>query len=417
MTDDSGLPWVVEFHVSGSSVPAKLTIHKRAVIGRKDPARGTQPDLDLSKWSAMELGVAPEHVAIDVDDDQLTVLSLSSDQPTLLNGNRLGQTTPQVLNHGDDLQLGVLHLQVKVEASPNQGSVVLHQSEIEITQEATSGQGQTILIVEDEPATSQIFKLVMERAGFKVHVCREVVSAIRMLNSEAPSAIILDLMLPDIHGLELCRYIRRDIEQRNIPIVIVSAAVTQTTIAQSMEVGANVFLGKPVSMNELVRVVTSLVNWYDARMPAMKTRNLAGTAQLRSMPSEIRKDALVFFVTGYQEPVPIIVPSRVTLGRRTGGSSGRPHIDLDRYGAFDAGVSRMHAAISRENDGFYIEDLESSNGTFVNNRQIVPHEPYLLENAAEVILGNLHGRIFFFTEDDKALLPDDPPVSEDADQE
>jgi CheY-like chemotaxis protein len=330
------------------------------------------------------------------------VSDLGSGKPTLLNGKGLDEKA-HMLAHGDVLQLGVLHLQVNVIASPSHGSVVtLHEGTV-VLDDPTPGRGQSILIVEDEPETAEIFRLIMERAGFKAHVCREVVSAIRVLNTEYPSAIILDLMLPDIHGLELCRYVRRDVEQSNIPIIVVSAAAKQATINQALQVGADVFLGKPFSMKELVLVVSSLVRWYEVKKPDSQTKQLVSTARLRALPMDVRRDAIVFFVSGYQEPIAIVVPSRITVGRRSGSTSRRPHIDLERYGAFEAGVSRVHAAIVREADGFYIEDLDSSNGTFINNLQIAPHTLTRLENAAEITLGNLPVRVFFFTDDDLVI--------------
>lgn len=409
MSEQPALPWMIEFRIPGASSVAKLRVEGEAVIGRVDRDNGVLPDLDLTPWGAMEKGVAPRHVRLAVVDEQLMVADLGSGKPTLLNSALL-TATPHVLNHGDDLQLGVLHLQVNVIASPNQGGIVQHQQNVELVDDPAPGRGQSILIVEDEAETAEIFRLIMERAGFKPHICREVVSAIRVLNSEAPSAIILDLMLPDIHGLELCRYVRRDVERREIPIVVVSAAAKQATINQVMEVGADVFLGKPFSMHELVRVVASLVKWYESKKPLSQTKQLVGTARLKGMPADVRRDAVVLFVAGYQEPIAVVVPSRITIGRRSGSTSRRPHVDLERYGAFDAGVSRIHAAIHREPDGFSIEDLGSSNGTFVNNVRIAPNQRVPLKNATEVILGSLPVRVFFFTEDDLEIIQGAAPL-------
>ncbi len=409
MSEESGFPWVLELKIPSVPSVAKLTVEDRVVVGRAQKENGVFPDLDLSPWGAMELGVAVEHVAIYAEDDQLMIVDLGSGKATLLNGERLDPEQPRSLDHGDELQLGVLSLQIHVIASPKYGSVVHRQPGVAIAEEMVRGDGQTILFVEDEPETAKIFKLIMERAGFTTHICREVVSAIRALNTENPSAVILDLMLPDIHGLELCRYVRRDIEQREIPIVVVSAAVTQASISQAMDAGADVFLGKPVSMKELVRVVASLVTWYEAKKPAVQTKRLDGSDTFHSMPADVRRDALVFFVAGYEEPIPIVVPKRITIGRRSGSGTPRPHVDLDRYGAFDAGVSRVHAAIHREADGFYVEDLESSNGTWVNDKKVSPKERLPLSNASELRLGSLHMRVFFFTEDDATILGDGAP--------
>ena len=406
MAEEAKLPWVVEFSILNAPSAAKLKVEGNAVIGRVETASNVYPDLDLAPWGGMELGVAPRHVMILPTEDQLMVVDLGSGKPTLLNGKRLTQT-PHVLAHGDDLQLGVLHLQVNVIASPTMGSVIQHQPQFNFKEDTTPGRGQSILIVEDEPETAEIFRLIIEKAGFKALVCREVVSAIRMLNTETPSAIVLDLMLPDIHGLELCRYVRRDTSQPDIPIVIVSAAAKQNTINQALEVGADVFLGKPFSMRDLVRVVSSLVRWHESNAPRQgQTKQLPGgtTGSLSSMPQDMRRDAVVFFVAGYDEPIAVVVQSRITIGRRSGSTSRRPHVDLERYGAFEAGVSRIHAALYRTESGFYIEDLGSSNGTFIQNVQLQPNERYPVENATEFVLGTLPVRLFFFTDADASML-------------
>ncbi len=399
----SGLPWIVELRIPGTPGVAKTRIDGRAVIGRVDRENDVFPDVDLTPWGALELGVAPEHVAIYAGDEHLNVVDLGSGKPTLLNGDSLEPNVPHRLEHGDDLQLGVMHLQVQVVASPTYGSVMHQQPGVTIKDEVTPGHGQRILIVEDDPEAAEIFRIVLERAGFSTYVCREVVSAIRALNTETPAAVLLDLMLPDIHGLELCRYIRRDIGLRDVPIIVVSAAVTQASISQAMDVGADVFLGKPVSMKEMVRVVASLIDWYAEKKPSIQTKRLDNASLLRSMPADVRRDAVVFFVAGYQEPIAAVVPRRITIGRRSGGTSPRPHIDLNHYGAFDAGVSRVHAAIHRDDDGFYIEDLGSSNGTWVNEELLIPHERHPLKNASAIRLGNLRLRVFLFTEEQTDL--------------
>ncbi len=406
MAEEAKLPWVIEFGIINTPSTAKLTVSGNMVIGRADQQTEVFPDLDLTPWGGMELGVAPRHVMILPAEDQLMIVDLNSGKPTLLNGKRLTQK-PHILTHGDDLQLGVLHLQVNIIAAPTLGSIIQHQPQFAFKDDPAPGRGQSILIVEDEPETAEIFRLIMEKAGFKALVCREVVSAIRVLNTETPSAIILDLMLPDIHGLELCRYVRRDTSQPDVPIVIVSAAAKQNTINQAMEVGADVFLGKPFSMRDLVRVVSSLVRWHESRFSAQgQTKQLpGGTGGLSSMPGDMRRDAVVFFVGGYDEPIAVVVQSRITIGRRSGSTSRRPHVDLERYGAFEAGVSRIHAALYRTDDGFFIEDLGSSNGTFINNVRLEPEQRHPIDNATEFVLGTLPVRLFFFTEDDAGMLP------------
>ncbi len=396
MSEPFVFPWVIELQIPKTTVGLKLRVRNRATVGRTERALGIIPDLDLTPYGAAELDIAPEHIAIFVDDHSLNVVDLGSGKPTLLNGIRLEPEEAHLLEHKDELQLGALRFQVRIIATPDKGSVVHRQPDLQLPDVPVGGKGQRVLIVEDDPETAEVFKLALERAGFSTHVCREVVSAIRALATESPCLIVLDLMLPDVHGLELCRYVRRDIEQRDIPIVVVSALPTAANITHAMEAGANFFLGKPVSLRELEQAVSALIHWHEMQKPlSLQTKQLNGSAALEAIPTDVRRDALVLFVAGHQEPIAVVVPKRITIGRRSGNTAPRPHVDLDRYGAFDAGVSRMHAAIHRKDDGFYIEDLGSSNGTWINETLLPPNEQFLLHNASEIRLGNLRLRAFF----------------------
>ncbi len=410
--DDEGGTWLLELRIPQTANAITRSIGDRVVVGRSDKSKDITPDIDLAMWDAMELGVAPEHVTIFTHGEQLNLVDMGSGRPTLLNGVPVESGAPQLLASGSILQVGVLEIQLNILSAPGEAKITYYHSPAAAPRPA--GSGQPVLVVEDEVETAEIFRLVMERAGYVPFICHEVVSAIRFLNTQAPSAIILDLMLPDIHGLELCRYVRRDVAQRDIPIVVVTAGVTRSNMVDAIEAGADVFLGKPVSIRELVRVVTSLIQWNEARILFMRTKHLDGTDTLRAMPAEVRRDALVLFVAGYDEPLAVVVPDRVTVGRRGSGYVPRPHVDLDRYGAFEAGVSRVHAALYREAGGFSVEDLESSNGTRVDGVKLNPNERHALNNASEVSLGNLNLRVFFVTDEDDLVADSAAPADEPA---
>ena len=417
MDDASSQGWLVELSIPQTASVIKKPVEDRIVIGRVDKLKGTIPDVDLTAWGGLEFGIAPQHVAIFTHGDQLNIVDLASGRPVLLNTVPMDPGVPQRLLSGAQLQLGVLELEVKILGAPSGVEIGYQAHGANPPRKGPPGRGQPILVVEDEHETAEIFRLIMERAGYVPFICHEVVTAIRYLNTQTPSAVILDLMLPDIHGLELCRYVRRDIDQHDLPIVVVTAGVTRINMVEAMEAGGDVFLGKPVGMKELVRVVSTLIEWHEARMLYMKTKRLDGTDTLRSMPADVRRDAIVIFVADHDEPLAIVVPDRITIGRRGGGYVPRPHVDLDRHGAFEAGVSRVHAAIHRDDTGFYIEDLDSSNGTRLNDVKLPPNERQPLPNASEVRLGSLQLRLFYFTEEDETSLPDakeeeEPPGSE-----
>jgi CheY-like chemotaxis protein len=84
--------------------------------------------------------------------------------------------------------------------------------------------------------------------------------ALTLIAQERPDLIILDIMMPDITGLDVLRYMRNAPELAAIPVVVVSAKATPADIAAGLEAGASVYLTKPVSYIDLKNAVDSLVN-------------------------------------------------------------------------------------------------------------------------------------------------------------
>ncbi len=78
-----------------------------------------------------------------------------------------------------------------------------------------------------------------------------------------------------------------------------------------------------------------------------------------------------------------------TLGRSISGQAVVPDVDLDRYEAYDAGISRMHAELRIAEDGVYVVDLDSSNGTIVNGKRIAAQEPEPINHGDILQLGRL----------------------------
>jgi hypothetical protein len=91
----------------------------------------------------------------------------------------------------------------------------------------------------------------------------------------------------------------------------------------------------------------------------------------------------------------IQVPSPVILGRRSLNTTSQPQIDLTPYGGFERGISRLHAVIKPHSTGFIIEDLDSSNGTWLNHTRLQPYVPNPLQFGALVKLGTLEFRVHF----------------------
>ena len=109
----------------------------------------------------------------------------------------------------------------------------------------------TILIVEDEPDTAEMFAEMMRLTGFRVIKTYGGAAAMKMLGQEHPDALVLDLMMPDISGLDVLRYIRREPGLMKIPVIVVSAKSMPADVQGVLEAGATTYLTKPVSFLDL----------------------------------------------------------------------------------------------------------------------------------------------------------------------
>ena len=110
---------------------------------------------------------------------------------------------------------------------------------------------KTVMIIEDEPDAAELFAEMMRVGGFRVLKTFSSTPAIPMIARERPDVIILDVMLPDISGLEVLRFIRREPDLVDIPVIVVSAKAMPADIQSGLEAGASIYLTKPVGFHEL----------------------------------------------------------------------------------------------------------------------------------------------------------------------
>ena len=114
---------------------------------------------------------------------------------------------------------------------------------------------KTVLIIEDEEDAAELFAEMMRVSGFRVLKTSNSTPAIGMMSSEKPDVIILDIMMPEISGLDILRQMRRNPELASIPVVVVSAKSMPADIREGMEAGASTYLTKPVGFLELREAV------------------------------------------------------------------------------------------------------------------------------------------------------------------
>jgi DNA-binding response OmpR family regulator len=119
------------------------------------------------------------------------------------------------------------------------------------------------LIVEDEPDTGELLAEILRRRGFEPTVLAEGKPAIAWTRQHRPDLILLDLMLPDIEGYEVCEDIKLDRDTNLIPIIMVTARDQPKDKIRGLEVGANTYLTKPFTIDQLNDAITDVFRWRD----------------------------------------------------------------------------------------------------------------------------------------------------------
>lgn len=122
-----------------------------------------------------------------------------------------------------------------------------------------NGAGKRVLVIEDDPDIAGVFRSALEISGYKVTVVNDVTKALGAVFQGMPDAIILDLMLPDLNGLDLVRYVRKQKTERHVPVLVISDAVAGYQRGQAISAGADEFLGKPVVVDELVKALAKVM--------------------------------------------------------------------------------------------------------------------------------------------------------------
>jgi two-component system, OmpR family, alkaline phosphatase synthesis response regulator PhoP len=115
-----------------------------------------------------------------------------------------------------------------------------------------------VLIVEDEADIAQLVKLYLEKEGFHTNVAKSGVEALKLVKSEPPDLLILDLMLPEIDGIEVCKKIRNAPDTALLPIIMLTAKAEESDTIVGLELGADDYLTKPFSPKVLLARVKAL---------------------------------------------------------------------------------------------------------------------------------------------------------------
>lgn len=110
----------------------------------------------------------------------------------------------------------------------------------------------TVMIVDDEYALRELLRQMLELAGYAVIEAVHGDDALIKLEETLPDAMILDVMMPQMDGITLCKHLRADSETADLPIIMLSGKTQKSAIEEGLAAGANCYLCKPVSFDELI---------------------------------------------------------------------------------------------------------------------------------------------------------------------
>jgi two-component system phosphate regulon response regulator PhoB len=163
-----------------------------------------------------------------------------------------------------------------------------------------------IFIVEDEPSIVQLVKYNLEKQNFKVLVSNNGEEGLQEIKKTEPDLILLDWMLPDLSGIDICKALRKDTKFKNVPIIMLTARSQEEDKVLGLNVGADDYLPKPFSNLELIARVNALlrrskpsiaedvVSFQDLKIDRLQRKVFRGNKEINLGPTEYK--LINFFV-------------------------------------------------------------------------------------------------------------------------
>ncbi len=217
-----------------------------------------------------------------------------------------------------------------------------------------------IMIVEDEVGLVTLLKYNLEKQGYETCVAMDGKEVLSMANMEMPDLILLDWMLPNVAGIDLCRDIRRSYELRNVPIIMLTARGDEADKIKGLSYGADDYMTKPYSIPELMARITALLrrvvpvqksenlSYADLTMDFAKRRVTRGGKPIHLGPTEFRLLQILM-----QKPTHVF--SREVLLKEVWGDS--IHVELRTV---DVHIRRLRRALNEYTDTEIIRTVRSA---------------------------------------------------------
>ncbi len=117
-----------------------------------------------------------------------------------------------------------------------------------------------VLVVDDDEGLRQLVRLTLEFAGITVCEAQDGLDALEKIHAELPALVLVDVMMPRMDGLTLCRTLRAGPDTAHLPVIMISGKTDSRSIQEGLESGANEYITKPFEIKELTRRVETLLN-------------------------------------------------------------------------------------------------------------------------------------------------------------
>ena len=130
---------------------------------------------------------------------------------------------------------------------------------------------KNILVVDDEKDIVDLITYNLEKEGFAAIKAYDGETALDLVKTKKPDLLILDLMLPGVRGLDVCRFIRKNQDTETLPIIMLTARSDQTDKILGLEIGADDYITKPFNVRELIARVRAVLRRWDERSLTTKT--------------------------------------------------------------------------------------------------------------------------------------------------
>lgn len=129
---------------------------------------------------------------------------------------------------------------------------------------------QHIIVIDDEPAICDIVAYNLQRAGFSVSCANDGRSGLNLVKAKLPALVVLDLMLPELNGVEVCRLLRSGEDTKAIPVIMLTAKDEELDVVQGLKEGADDYVKKPFSPKELVARVEAVLRRFSEQKQYLK---------------------------------------------------------------------------------------------------------------------------------------------------